>query len=468
MHYSHLGSRIAALVLALVVFAGFFTPALYAEEAETEQSADNALPEEPRVYGRNLPMAVAQVLASNLFIYTWNFMGMQSYARVSPTTWKQNLKAGPEWDRSDFFTNQILHSYHGNTYYMGARGYGFSFWESVPFALLGSYLWEFYGETDTASINDLIVTTAGGAAFGEAGYRLAIAFTRTGEGGARGFFRSLAAWVVNPMYMLNRAVFGDCYVERNKLPWTPIELRLRAGIHYAHDDDNRFSGFPNAYLGLTLDYGDPLNDERLYGPYELFNIKVDGEIDFVNPSWDIFADAILCGFKLFPGDARVIMGLYQQFDYLETLQRQKLAANGAGAGTSAYIPFGESSSIAFKAQFYALLLGLVDSRYTRRVYDRTISRGDDSKGPGWSCKTGITYTYGDCFSLSLAWYYYWIEVWDGADRRNSVNIFTSTLEVPLTENLSAGLEGRYYRRWSDVEMNKSWSWNLKAFVSYKL
>ncbi|MDR1932773.1 MAG: DUF3943 domain-containing protein [Spirochaetales bacterium] len=465
MHQSVRKVHILCAVLALFALGSISSPHIGADESQSAARAaedENAFPKPE--YGRDLPMAFAQGMAANLAIWGYDYMIMQPYARVSPTTWKNNIEEGPEWDNSDFFTNQILHPYHGSMYYTGARAYGFSYWESLAFAELGSYIWEYYAERDTPAINDLIVTAVGGAAFGEAGYRIAIAFSDSNTaGGARGFFREFAAWVVNPMYMLNKWVFGEPFAERNKLPRTHLDFIVRGGLNYTHDDDERFSDFPHAYLGALIRYGSPWDSGSLYGPYDYFSVKVDGEVDYVNPSWDIFADAILCGFKLYIGkQARAVLGLYQQFDYLENLV-YKLASNGAGPGFDLRLPFGERSSVELNSYFYGMILGVMDSRYSHWEIDNY-----DTKGTGWSYKAGLKYLCEGYFSLSLNYFYYRMWVLDGADWTNTVHIFTSTLEAYTAPDTSIGLELRYYQRWSDAGYDNAWAWSLKTYIAYKL
>jgi hypothetical protein len=367
-----------------------------------------------------------------------------------------------EWDNSDFFTNQMLHPYHGAAYYTGARAYGFSYWESVLFTGFGSFVWEYFAERDTPSTNDLIVTTMGGAAFGEAGYRLAVALSSSRDTGARKFFREFAAWVINPMYKINEAVFGESFTERNRLPRTRLDITLRAGANYTRDDDQRFSPYPHAYAGGAIIYGNPWDSASSYGPYDFFQVKAGGEIDWRNPSWDIFADAILCAIKLYPGrDARMVAGLYQQFDYLENLV-YKLAANGAGAGLQIFFPTSISSAFEFSGQFYGVVMGILDSRYSRWGIDNY-----DTKDTGWACKLGLSYSC-DYFSLNLHYIYYRLHVLDGSGWMDTINILTSTLEAPLTRNTGLGLEFRYYDRWATDGYDSAWAWSLKTFITYKL
>ena len=53
-----------------------------------------------------------------------------------------------------------------------ARSQGLTFWESAPYAAIGSLEWEFLGEREPPALNDLIATTMGGICIGEITYRI--------------------------------------------------------------------------------------------------------------------------------------------------------------------------------------------------------------------------------------------------------------------------------------------------------
>ena len=97
----------------------------------------------------------------------------QVTAEVTPKTWWANMKQGWVWDLDDFGVNQIGHPYQGNNYYNAGRAHGLSFWESAGITAFGSGTWEYFGETNHASVNDLINTTLGGIALGEVLHRTA-------------------------------------------------------------------------------------------------------------------------------------------------------------------------------------------------------------------------------------------------------------------------------------------------------
>ena len=85
-----------------------------------------------------------------IFNYEW--------AYLSAETWKYNLKHGWVWDDDHFGTNFIGHPHTGNIYFNIARANGYSFWESIPYAVGGSLVWEYFGENTQPSKNDMINT----------------------------------------------------------------------------------------------------------------------------------------------------------------------------------------------------------------------------------------------------------------------------------------------------------------------
>ena len=91
----------------------------------------------------------------------------QVTAEVTPKTWWANMEQGWVWDLDDFTVNQIGHPYQGNNYFNTGRANGLSFYESAAVTAFGSATWEYYGETNHASLNDFINTTLGGIALGE-------------------------------------------------------------------------------------------------------------------------------------------------------------------------------------------------------------------------------------------------------------------------------------------------------------
>ena len=122
---------------------------------------------------RSVGKALFQTTIINVFYGLANLMRGQDTAKITPKTWWANMEQGWVWDLDDFTVNQIGHPYQGNNYFNAGRANGLSFYESAAVTAFGSATWEYFGETNHASLNDFINTTLGGIALGEMFHRAA-------------------------------------------------------------------------------------------------------------------------------------------------------------------------------------------------------------------------------------------------------------------------------------------------------
>ncbi len=122
-----------------------------------------------------------------------------------PLTWngfKQKVSDGWKFDNNNFSTNCIGHIYSGNFYFNAARTNGYSFLESVVFAVGGSLFWEYAGEIrEQVSLNDLVFTGIGGSLFGEALYQSALFVEHSFR---KGLIRDVVVFLLDPMLVINR------------------------------------------------------------------------------------------------------------------------------------------------------------------------------------------------------------------------------------------------------------------------
>src|SRR6185295_13128895 len=153
--------------------------------------------------------ALLQATIVNGFYELANLIRGQDTAKITPKTWWTNMKRGWEWDLDDFVVNQIGHPYQGNNYFNAGRANGLSFWESAAVTAFGSGTWEYFGETNQASLNDFINTTLGGIALGEMFHRTAwLVRNTTATGGAR-LKGEILATAIDPVTGVNRFISGD-------------------------------------------------------------------------------------------------------------------------------------------------------------------------------------------------------------------------------------------------------------------
>ena len=145
----------------------------------------------------------------NVFYELANLARGQVTAQITPKTWWANMEQGWVWDLDDFGVNQIGHPYQGNNYFNAGRANGLSFWESAGITAFGSGTWEYFGETNHASVNDLINTTLGGIALGEMFHRAAWLVRDTRATGKPRLWKEIGAMAIDPITGVKRFLSGD-------------------------------------------------------------------------------------------------------------------------------------------------------------------------------------------------------------------------------------------------------------------
>lgn len=97
--------------------------------------------------------------------------------------WKDNVSAGPVWDKDEHFLNYVMHPYFGGVYYTAARHAGFNEFESFLYSTtMSTFFWEYGVEAfaEVPSIQDLFVTPFFGAVVGELMLQQELSITENG------------------------------------------------------------------------------------------------------------------------------------------------------------------------------------------------------------------------------------------------------------------------------------------------
>lgn len=224
----------------------------------------------PRFGRAAFQFGLAEILPWTVDRYVRNV----DYAHISLRTVGHNLLPSSwTWDDDAFGTNQFAHPYHGSLYFSSFRANGYSFWQSAPATLAGSYLWETAAEKQYPSPNDFINTSFGGIILGEVTYRLS---NQIVNNHTRGFKRQLSevlALMVNPMNGFSRITRGKWgKVERNtrERDSTQVEAEFDLGIRQFNAGQRPKTGW---FGHVKLRYGTPF--ERYRTPFS--NISVDAE-----------------------------------------------------------------------------------------------------------------------------------------------------------------------------------------------
>jgi hypothetical protein len=358
-------------------------------------------------------------VAVNLFTWAYNsYVQRWPWARVGTRSWGQNLEHGFVWDDNGFLANQFSHPFHGSFYHSSARASGFGFWASVPFVAAGSASWELFGETITASLNDLITTTLGGVALGEVTYRLSTLLgSRRGER-RNGFGRELGAFVLSPMAQTQGLLHPRSSVQAETQGTGPSQLSM-----------GRRSGRP--FVGLAVRYGSPF-DPGVVRPYDMFEFRVQLSPYTRNIIQHLGISGLLTRTSLAQSaDGQLVLGVFQHYDFDDL---PALQTSGHSLSTALLYRHGLGARTRLNLSMHAegLLLGSITSEhgnYWRRDYDL---------GPGAGARLGASLVSDSHEWLRVDGRVFWLHSIHGSDGDHVATFLRMGATVPLLGPVGIG------------------------------
>ena len=436
-----------------------------------------ALPEPKRYW-----QAAAEATGINVGVQLFDRYALNSdFAQTTLNSLKRNFTDGMVWDNDFFITNLFAHPYHGNLYFNAARSNGLSFWESAPYALGGSAMWEFLGETEPPAINDIIATTCGGIAIGEMTHRLSRTVLDDRDRGGSRFLREAAATIINPIQGLHRIFSGDAWRVRSDhyryhdFSKIPVDMSFSVGWRYLADNGALFRGIHAPYVNITLMYGTPVDGERHTTPYDFFDLEMNAAfgggqpfVNTLNIVGRLWSTPILDK-KDMAGE----FGIYQHFNYYDAkpiedgseLTPYRISeAAGFGPGFILSLPqTGAMTKLEQRIFMSGILLG-----GTKSDYFNVIER-DYNMGSGFSVKSKTQIEFGKFGRFMLNAKYFRIYTWKGyedkdlqafadgtkdlhylnvqGDRSNAMLLVVNpVMEMHLAKQWSVTLSGAYYSR----------------------
>jgi len=285
-----------------------------------------------------------EVVGFNVAMNRIAFISNKAVYGVSLDSWGDNLR-GPWWyDEDQFRTNQFAHPYQGNVYFTSARSLGQPFWTSWAYALGGSALWEWFGETEPPSVNDSITTPFAGGILGEVLFRLSNRVLD--DGGERpGFWHELAATALSPANGFNRALYGNRYRPRG-LNDQPFVSEFRAGVGVAEEGDvgatARTASTPLS-VSIHLVNGVPGSDFAFRKPLDYYDatfaLVIDRKATTSESYGEIMLRGLLLGRSYGTAPSRGVWGLYASYDYLAP-PTFRAGSSNLGLGTTGQIDWG--------------------------------------------------------------------------------------------------------------------------------
>jgi hypothetical protein len=321
------------------------------------------------------------------------------YARVTGRSIKNNLKHQFLWDNDNFDTNLFWHPYTGGLYFNAARSNGLSFWQSIPFAVGGSYLWELFYETQPPSLNDIIATPVGGIALGEMTHRVSRLILDDSKRGWERFGRELLAGIISPMDLFNRLLNGDArryrsitYDYEPSLAHPSLLINLSVMDRFLIDLNKNRNNFDWA-LSAKIAYGQPFTEDTRT-PYDFFTGEADfnliGNQPFLS---NVSVVGLIWGKEWQTEKNNWLAGIFQHYDYYNSnpvvdggkIPYEFAETASFGGGMLGKMQIGKTKPVHLYGHLYAnwILLGANESDYFH------VNKRNYNMGSGYSIKSSV-------------------------------------------------------------------------------
>ncbi|MES2276743.1 MAG: DUF3943 domain-containing protein [Bacteroidota bacterium] len=391
----------------------------------------------------------------------------KDYANISWKTVGYNLNPGHwAWDNDPFQTNQFGHPYHGSYFFNSFRTNGYSFWQSVPAAFLGSYIWETFAENQAPAPNDFINTSFGGIVLGEMTYRMS---NKIVNNHTRGFHRQMSevvAFIVCPTNGLNRILDGKWgKVSRNTLEVDSSKVSAEFDLGYRKFGSNNQALFSTAgrsgwYAHAKLLYGTPYENFRK--PFT--NIIINAEIgkDDSTALNMISVYGSLMGWQLDSGEeVKHLLVISANYDYIHNVA---FFYGGQSVKLNLYSQFQPFKKIKLNTQLSGgpIILAAVPSPYlvNGRNYDY---------GSGLGIGGGGKLSLLDKFFVSVNYRGGWTHTMNGSKSHYFLHTISSEFSYMPIKGFSANAEPGYFTlegHYKDhPEVNRSYPY-LKLSARY--
>jgi uncharacterized protein DUF3943 len=401
---------------------------------------------------RRVGSSLLWVTAVNGIYELANLIRGQDTAKITPETWWTNMKRGWEWDLDDFAVNQIGHPYQGNNYFTTGRANGLNFWESAALTAFGSGTWEYFGETNQASLNDFINTTLGGIALGEMFHRTAWLVRNTKATGRSRMWNEIGATALDPMSGLMRFMSGDASrVTEKPTDMVPSGLRTVAYVGTLWRGSNTEAIESNTYGFFETDllYGD-VNYGASHTPYDAFAVR----LSFGGGS--AFSEARVRG-RLFAapfhGTSFSILQVYQFNNnpaYRFGAQAFELTLSGEKRLSSSLslLTFAGGGVTVLGAVDSIPLTGMVPEPEPPPDAGQGVSTGPRyyDYGPGGNLVATALLRYNNRQFLSAAWELHHLHVLDGVRANHVLQRARLDVTWPLKGSLGVGGSGEFFTR----------------------
>ena len=397
-------------------------------------------------FEKNYWLPAVEIVGLNFSIWAYSrYLTSEGWSAISWQSIKNNFKNGFVWDLDGYLMNQFMHPYHGSNYYNLARSNGLEFWESAPYAVGGSLMWEYFMENEAPSYNDIVNTPVTGIILGEISYRVSNLIIDEGTVGFERFLREFTSTLIDPMQGFNRLIRGDMWKAGKPNKHSKFDVIVSSGVHNVFFSSKMNDSKSYVALRADLNYGNQFSVSDHQKPFDYFTLHT--EVNFApgDNIAGIFASGVLWDnkLKLFENSKNII-GVYKEVDiHINTVY--KLSATSVTGQIINTVPLSTSVSMQNYFGLSAILMGATNSQYASE------SGKDYNIGPGASAKIGVQVTFKNFGEIYSNYKRFWIHTLSGAEGEEFVGLMNIGINYQLLEKSYLGLDFLLYERYGDYK-----------------
>jgi hypothetical protein len=395
---------------------------------------------------KNYWLPAVEVIGLNLGVWAYSeYLTSEGWANISWETIKNNFKSGFKWDVDGYLMNQFWHPYHGSNYFNLARSNGLEFWESAPYAVGGSLMWEFFMENEPPSYNDIVNTPVTGIILGEISFRVSNLIIDESTAGFERFLREFTSTLIDPMQGFNRLIRGDMWKAGIPNKRSKFNVIVSSGVHNVFFSSKMNNSKSYVALRADLNYGDQFSVTDHQKPFDYFTLHTEVNVAQGDNIVGIFASGVIWDskLKLFENSKNII-GVYKEVDiHINTIY--KLSATSVTGQIINTVPLSESVSLQNYFGLSAILMGGTNSYYASEAGK------DYNIGPGASAKIGAKVIFKNFGEIYSNYKRFWIHTLSGAEGEEFVGLLNIGINYQLLEKSYLGLDFLLYERFGDYK-----------------
>lgn len=437
--------KIKQMKIVTIIFLSFFgfQSGVFAQ-VTTAASNDSTL---SKTIKKRPWLTAVEVIGTNIIInrFDANVRNVE-WAKVTPESCKANLKAGLQTDFDYFTTNWLGHPFHGSLMYNAARCNGYNFWQSIPFTLGGSFMWEYFAETEVPSKADLINTTLGGIYLGELTHRIGDIFMRKIK---KPVLKHTLTAIVNPMSQINSLIVkGSNKPDTAFNPLINGQFSVGGSIPFGNDQYNILG--KGAYIGLNLTYGDLFTKtQKKYKPFDYFRVNSSLVLNFEDSTSIYFTLQSNAPLFVKHLNKNAVLSVSQHYDYL-TSNMYKIGAMTISGDYSFQHLWHNNNYLMASLKAGFIIIGSSQSEIISQIYntDKPYFFRDYTFGNGFKAAADIFFSTKKMGKISCninKWVLY------ASDTKGTDNLVLTTVEYnyPIGKKLNIGLQSSYFKRTAD-------------------